>query len=89
MVEGRPGGEPKKCTIAYGIIRCSHPAQTDRRPTCGTSGILYDANVDIILSGHDHLYERFAPQDHDGRPDAQRGIRQFTLVPAAPSCTIS
>ena len=40
--------------------------------------ILYNANVDVVINGHDHLYERFAPQDPDGRPDA-RGIRQFTV----------
>jgi hypothetical protein len=34
--------------------------------------------VDVVLSGHDHLYERFAPQDADGRADTSRGIRQFT-----------
>jgi hypothetical protein len=41
--------------------------------------ILYEAGVDIVLNGHDHLYERFAPQDPDGRPDPARGIRQFTV----------
>lgn len=39
--------------------------------------ILYEAGADVVLSGHDHLYERFAPQDPDGRADAARGIRQF------------
>ncbi|HEY7473479.1 MAG TPA: metallophosphoesterase [Vicinamibacterales bacterium] len=40
--------------------------------------ILHSSNVDIVINGHDHLYERFAPQDPDGRPDG-RGIRQFTV----------
>ena len=40
---------------------------------------LYDANVDLVINGHDHTYERFAPQDPDGRPDQQRGIRQFII----------
>lgn len=89
VTEGSPQGQwlkadlaanPKKCTVAY----WHHPLFTS-----GPNGpqtymrdfwrILYDANVDIILSGHDHLYERFAPQDQDGRPDSQRGIRQFTV----------
>jgi hypothetical protein len=39
--------------------------------------VLYEAGVDLVLSGHDHLYERFAPQDPDGRADGARGIRQF------------
>lgn len=41
--------------------------------------VLYDADADIVINGHDHLYERFAPQDPDGRPDPARGIRQFTI----------
>jgi hypothetical protein len=35
--------------------------------------------VDIVLSGHEHLYERFAPQRADGRADPERGLRQFTV----------
>ena len=41
--------------------------------------ILYEANVDLIINGHDHNYERFGPQDPDGRPDQQRGMRQFII----------
>ena len=40
--------------------------------------ILDEAGVELVLGGHDHLYERFAPQNADGRPDPARGIRQFT-----------
>jgi hypothetical protein len=40
---------------------------------------LYEFNVDLVINGHDHTYERFAPQDPDGRPDAARGIRQFIV----------
>lgn len=38
----------------------------------------YSYGVDVILNGHDHDYERFAPQDGDGNavPD---GIRQFVV----------
>jgi hypothetical protein len=42
-------------------------------------GILYEAGVEFIVAGHDHLYERFAPMDADRRPDGSRGIRQFTV----------
>lgn len=41
--------------------------------------LLYQYNADLIVNGHDHLYERFAPQDPDGRRDPVRGIRQFTV----------
>jgi hypothetical protein len=41
--------------------------------------LLYDHGADVILTGHDHLYERFGPQDADGRPDVRSGIRQFIV----------
>jgi hypothetical protein len=31
----------------------------------------------VVLNGHDHHYERFAPQDPTGAPDPTRGIRAF------------
>jgi 3',5'-cyclic AMP phosphodiesterase CpdA len=41
--------------------------------------ILYKAGADVVLNGHDHLYERFAPQDDRGQPDPRRGIREFIV----------
>jgi hypothetical protein len=38
---------------------------------------LYEANADVVVNGHDHDYERFAPQDPEGSPDSKRGIREF------------
>lgn len=40
---------------------------------------LYAGGVDLVISAHEHLYERFAPQDPNGRPDANYGIRQFIV----------
>lgn len=40
---------------------------------------LYDANADIIINGHDHLYARFAPQSPEGAQDARRGLREFIV----------
>jgi Calcineurin-like phosphoesterase len=40
---------------------------------------LYAANADVIVNGHDHDYERFAPQNPDGVADASRGIREFVV----------
>jgi len=40
---------------------------------------LYDAHADVILNGHDHDYERFAPQDANGKADSLRGIREFVV----------
>ena len=39
--------------------------------------ILYDANADLILSGHDHHYERFYPLDPLGVRDDARGLVQI------------
>jgi 3',5'-cyclic AMP phosphodiesterase CpdA len=39
--------------------------------------VLYSEGADVVVSGHDHIYERFAPQDPTGRGDPARGIRQF------------
>lgn len=41
--------------------------------------VLYAANADLILVGHDHTYERFAPQNPSGQLDAARGIREFVV----------
>ena len=39
---------------------------------------LYDFKVDVVLNGHDHTYERFAPQTPTQQADA-RGIRAFVI----------
>jgi alkaline phosphatase len=39
---------------------------------------LVAAKADVVLNGHFHLYERYAPQDPDGAPRAT-GPRQFTV----------
>ena len=40
---------------------------------------LYDFNAELIVNGHDHDYERFAPQDPNGKWDPKRGIREFVV----------
>jgi acid phosphatase type 7 len=40
---------------------------------------LFDADADVVLVGHSHDYERFAPQNARGRKDTARGIRQFVV----------
>jgi PKD repeat protein len=39
---------------------------------------LYNARADVVLSGHDHDYERFAPQNRSGVADPE-GIREFVV----------
>ena len=40
---------------------------------------LYEAGADVVINGHDHDYERFAPQRPDGTADAATGIREFVV----------
>ena len=40
---------------------------------------LYRAGVDVVLNGHDHDYERFAPQDVRGHLDRRHGIAEFVV----------
>jgi 3',5'-cyclic AMP phosphodiesterase CpdA len=41
--------------------------------------LLYEGGVDVVVAGHEHAYERFAPQDGMGRADPASGIRQFIV----------
>jgi len=40
---------------------------------------LYDYGADLVIAGHEHLYERFAPQTPAGAADPAFGIRQITV----------
>ena len=40
---------------------------------------LYNADADVVLGGHAHDYERFAPQNPSAGLDNARGIRQFVV----------
>ncbi|GAC1408748.1 MAG: hypothetical protein NVSMB6_08110 [Burkholderiaceae bacterium] len=37
------------------------------------------ADADVVLTGHDHDYERFSPQDADANLDLRHGIRAFVI----------
>ena len=70
-----------QCTLAY----MHHPRFSSGVKHGGTSTMeplweaLYEAGAEVVLSGHEHNYERFAPQDPEGRADPQRGIREFVV----------
>ena len=69
-----------RCTLAYWHHpRFSSGPHGDQGQMRDFWQILHDAGADVVLSGHDHTYERFAPQDADGFPDATHGIRQFVV----------
>lgn len=71
---------PSRCTLAF----WHHPLYSS-----GGHGsvpkmkdawaLLHAAGAELVLSGHDHDYERFAPQDADGKLDRERGMRQFVV----------
>jgi len=69
-----------RCTLAY----WHHPLYSSgghgRVPMMRDAWqLLYQAGAEIVLSAHDHNYERFRPQDANGRRDLARGIRQFVV----------
>jgi hypothetical protein len=69
-----------QCTIAYWhrprFSSGRHGSSTGPAPLWQA---LYDAGGDVILVGHDHNYQRFAPQTAAGVRDDERGIRQFVI----------
>jgi hypothetical protein len=68
-----------QCTLAYWHHpRFSSGPHGDYLPVTPFWDALDAADADLILVGHDHLYERFAPQAPDGSPDPM-GIRQLTI----------
>lgn len=72
---------PATCTLAY----WHDPLFSSGAWSGGDEGMkalwqaLYDYGVDIVLNGHDHIYERFAPQTPDGIMQPMRGIREFIV----------
>jgi hypothetical protein len=71
---------PSRCTLAYfHHPRFSSGRHGGKARVADAFRVMYDHGVDVVLSGHDHHYERFAPQDPDGREDRERGIRQFVV----------
>jgi acid phosphatase type 7 len=70
---------PTLCTLAYWHIPLFSSGGRTAPNTQLIWQILYSNDVDVILNGHDHIYERFAPQTPDGTLDTDRGIRQFVV----------
>jgi hypothetical protein len=40
---------------------------------------LHESGADVVVVGHEHVYERFGPQRPDGTADPATGVRQFTV----------
>jgi hypothetical protein len=70
-----------RCTLAY----WHHPPFTSSVTPVGMPATfallqdLYAGGVDLLLNGHQHNYERFAPQTPQGVADPQRGVREFVV----------
>ena len=74
-------------TLAASQARCTLAFWHHPRFSSGKNGqnphmqdlwrMLYAAGAELVLSGHDHHYERFAPIDDEGALDEKRGLRQF------------
>ena len=54
-------------------------AARQRRHRPGLWQALDDHGAEVVLAGHDHDYERFAPHDPTGAADPARGIRAFVV----------
>jgi hypothetical protein len=69
-----------RCTLAYfHHPRFSSGWHRDNDHIDSLWRLLYKSHVDVVLNGHEHNYERFAPLDPDGRLDEQHGIREFVV----------
>lgn len=70
---------PALCTMAmWHHPRFSSGEHGDDKSMRDIWQALYEAGADVVLSGHDHDYERFALQDADSKADP-KGIRQFVV----------
>jgi hypothetical protein len=71
---------PTRCTMAV----LHHPFDSSgiNGPTPALRDVwelMYNLGGDVVIAGHDHLYERHAPVNTDQRRDDAKGIRQFTV----------
>ncbi|MGH9387580.1 MAG: metallophosphoesterase family protein [Vicinamibacterales bacterium] len=71
---------PSVCTLAYWHIPLFSTGDHGGNPKMRDAWeVLHQFGADVVLNGHDHDYERFQPLDSRGRPDKERGIRQFVV----------
>ena len=71
---------PAMCTLAF--WHHPHFGPTSAYDSAGTAAFwkdLYAAGADVVLNGHAHLYERFAPQTPSRQPDPVNGVREFIV----------
>jgi Calcineurin-like phosphoesterase len=76
---------PARCTLAFWHHpRFSSGTTHGSDPAVGGLWVaLYQAGADVVLVGHEHNYERFAPLDPQGRVDPARACGSWSSAPAA------
>ncbi|MDQ3867215.1 MAG: Ig-like domain-containing protein [Actinomycetota bacterium] len=73
-------GNPRSCTLAYWHhARFSSARLVQLAWMEAAWKALYENGADVVLSGHDHVYERHRPQTPSGDPSAAYGIREFVV----------
>ncbi len=71
---------PTRCTLAYmHRPRFSSGDHGGSNKVRDAWQVMYAHGVDVVLAGHDHLYERFPPRNPDGQPDPADGIVSFVV----------
>ena len=79
-LRGDLAANPKTCTLAYWHKpRFSSGQHGNNSGSQALWQALYDYGADVVLNGHDHTYERFAPQSPTGQSQPTRGIREFVV----------
>lgn len=72
--------EPRDCVAAiWHQPRFSSGPHGDGAETSVFWDVLYRAGAELVINGHDHIYERFAPQDPTGRLDEAYGMIEFVV----------
>jgi hypothetical protein len=69
------------CTLAFWHHPLFNSGPNPDAPSSITAlwQALYDAGADLVLNGHSHAYEPFAPQDPQGNAEPRFGLRQFVV----------
>ena len=71
---------PTRCTMA--VMHHPYDSSSLNGPTPSLRDLwelLYNLGGDLVINGHDHIYERHSPVNTDQRRDDAKGIRQFTV----------
>ncbi|WP_299444418.1 metallophosphoesterase [uncultured Phycicoccus sp.] len=69
---------PARCTMAYWHIPLWSSGGRAAPNSRALVKALVDAGAEVVLTGHDHTYERFAPMDSTGAA-TPAGVRQFVV----------